>query len=244
MRHMEGALDDTGISEPARGALRNYFEHASAYVIGHKPAKRGISRELARRWSGQRALDHAVTAVREGRTDRAIKLAARCDRAVLAGLLALMIGTGGDGLLGYVHECLVADPVLTHERYAGRTLLHSAAAAGSVTTVDLLLRLGADPNALDGGKHTPLYSVGNECARAESADVIRVLVRAGARVNACDGVTGATALHMAARRGNTVAAKALLECGADKFLRDRRGDTALDRAINCKKVDVAELLRG
>jgi ankyrin repeat protein len=113
----------------------------------------------------------------------------------------------------------------------------------SLTTVELLLQLGADPNAFDGGRHTPLYSVGNECAGPDSADVVRALVRGGARVDARDGVTGSTALHMAARRGNAVAAQALLECGADKSLRDRRGDTPLQRALNCRKAHLAELLR-
>jgi len=122
-------------------------------------------------------------------------------------------------------------------------MLHNASAAGSLRTVELLLRMGADPNVLDGGSHTPLYSVGNECAGAESAEVVHALVRKGAQVDAHDGVTGATPLHMAARRGNAVVAKALLECGADPKARDRRGDTPVQRAINCKKPHVAELLR-
>jgi ankyrin repeat protein len=74
--------------------------------------------------------------------------------------------------------------------------------------------------------------------------VVHALVRAGARVDADDGVTGATPLHMAARRGNAVVAKALLECGANLEARDRRGDTPLKRAINCRKLHVAELLKG
>ena len=85
--------------------------------------------------------------------------------------------------------------------------------------------------------------MGNECAGPWAADVVRALVHAGAKVDAHDGVTGATPLHMAARRGNTAVALALLECGADKSLRDRRGDTPLKRAINCKKLQVAEMLR-
>jgi ankyrin repeat protein len=48
---------------------------------------------------------------------------------------------------------------------------------------------------------------------------------------------------MAARRGNAAVAQALLECGADKSLRDRRGDTPFERAINCRKAHLAELLR-
>ena len=214
LHHMDEALDDVGIAEPARGALRKFFEHASAYVIDAKPATRPLADELAHRWSGQRALDETVAAIREGEAARAIGLAAKCDRAVLPGVLALMVGTGDKTLLRYVHERLAADPALAHERYAGRTLLHNAAAAGSLATVELLLQLGADPNVLDSGKHTPLYCVGNECGGAESADVVRALVRGGAQVGAHDGVTGATPLHMAARRGNVVVAKALLECGA------------------------------
>jgi ankyrin repeat protein len=154
-----------------------------------------------------------------------------------------MIGSGNGALIEFVHERVTGEPVLIHQRYGSRTLLHWAAGAGSLSTVELLLRLGTDPNVLDGGKHTPLYCAGNECASAESAEVVRALVRAGAQVDAHDGVTGATALHMAARRGNAAAVMALLNCGADINARDRRGDTPLQRAINCKKAHVAELLR-
>ncbi len=243
MRGMDEALDEVGIEEPALGALRNLFEHASTYLIDGKPGTRRLNRELGARWSAQRSVDDAVAAIRQGRADRAIKLAGACSRAVMPGLLAVMIGSGDGKLIDYVHTQLGSTPTLVHQRYGGRTLLHSAAAAGSLATVELLLQLGADPNAFDGGKHTPLYSVGNECASAESAEVVRALVGAGAVVDANDGVTGATPLHMAARRGNAVVAKALLECGANLQARDRRGDTPLARAINCKKSHVAELLR-
>ncbi len=243
VHRMNEALDDVGIEEPALGALRNFFEHASTYLVDGKPGTRRLNRELGARWSAQRALEDAVKAIRQGNADRALALAEKCARSVLPGLLASMIGDGERELLGYVHRKIEGDPALVHERYGGRTLLHSAAAAGSLRTVELLLRAGADPSAFDGGKHTPLYCVGNECASSESAQVVHALVRAGARVDADDGVTGATPLHMAARRGNAVVAKALLECGANLNARDRRGDTPLKRAINCKKLHVAELLR-
>jgi hemoglobin len=243
MRHMDEALKDVGIAETASAALRNFFEVASAHMIDGKPDSRRMSRELGRRWSAQRAVDAAVAAIRKGNADRAIKLAGGSPPAVLPGLLALMIGSGNGALIEFVHERVTGDPALVHQRYGSRTLLHWAAGAGSLSTVEILLRLGADPNVLDGGKHTPLYCTGNECAGGESAEVVRALVRGGAQVDARDGVTGATALHMAARRGNTVVAKALLDCGADINVRDRRGDTPLQRAINCKKAHVAELLR-
>jgi len=243
MRCMDEALADVGIEEPARSELRNVFEHASRYLVDGKPSTRRLNPELGARWSAQKAVEDAVAAIRKGQADRAIELAATCERAVLPGLLAMMIGSGHPTLLAYVHEQIAADPALAHERYGGRTLLHAAAGSGNLQTAELLLRVGADPNAFDGGKHTPLYTVGNECASAESAEVVRALVGAGARVDAHDGVTDATPLHMAARRGNAVVAKALLECGADRKARDRRGDTPLERALNCRKAHVAELLR-
>jgi ankyrin repeat protein len=47
---------------------------------------------------------------------------------------------------------------------------------------------------------------------------------------------------MAARRGNTEIAEALLDCGADIHARDKAGDTPLQRAKNCRKSGVASLL--
>jgi hypothetical protein len=129
-----------------------------------------------------------------------------CDRPVFAGLLALMSASGASDMLDYVRDKLTRDPGLARERYSGRTLLHGASAAGNLATVELLLRLGADPNAVDGGGHTPLYSLGNECRVAGAGNVVRALVRSGAKVDARDGVKHCTALHMAARRGSVEAA--------------------------------------
>jgi truncated hemoglobin YjbI len=243
MQNMVKALDDARIAEPAHSALLGFFEHTSSYMVDHQAGSANLHPELARRWLAQRALDGAVAAVRSGDAGRAITLAAQCDGSVFTGLLALMLATGHPTLLEYVHEQLRRDPALAQQRYAGWTLLHNAAGAGRLATVELLLSLGADPNALDGGKHTPLYSLGNECAGAECAEVVRALARGGAELNANDGVCRCTALHMAARRGNTAAAEALLDCGADINARDRRGDTPLQRAVNCRKVEVAALLR-
>jgi truncated hemoglobin YjbI len=260
MTNMLQALDDVAIEESARSALRDFFERSSAYVVnigappvvadyGGGPSSDCIHQEISRRWSGQRALDEAVTAVRLGAAARAIALAEgstlqayfRGNRAVFASLLALMIGSGDRTMLDYVSEKLLADPALAQERYSGRTLLHGAAAAGNLTTVELLLRLGAEPDVTDDGGHTPLYCLANECTRG-GATVVRALVEAGASVDACDGVKHCTALHMAARRGSVEVAAALLDCGAGLEVRDSVGDTPLRRAVNCGKTDVAALL--
>jgi hemoglobin len=245
MHQMIQALDDVEIEQPLRGALRDFFEQSSAYLVnrGKVDTPAGLKHpEFERRWKGQQKLDQAVAAVRSGDAKTAVELAETCDRTVLPGLLALMIGSWHPALLDFVRTKIALDPSLIQERYTGRTLLHAASAAGSLAMVELLLRLGADPNATDGGGHTPLYSVGNECALPRGGNVVRALVRAGATVDAHDGAKHCTALHMAARRGNADVAEALLDCGADIESRDSHGDTPLRRSVNCGKTTVAALL--
>ena len=108
--------------------------------------------------------------------------------------------------------------------------------------VALLLRLGTGPNIEDRGGHTPLYRLANECALETGPELVRELVRAGADINACGGVTRATALHMAARRGLVKIAGALLDCGAAMEAKDSKGDTPLQRALNCRRDKVGQLL--
>lgn len=146
-------------------------------------------------------------------------------------------------MIHFVVDAAESDPSLAMRRFAGTTLLHFAAGAGCLEVVALLLRLGVDPNILGRGDHAPLYCVANECASESGPEVVRALVRAGADVNAHCGVTQATALHMAARRGHVEIARALLDSGAAVKARDRKGDTPLQRAINCRKDEVSQLLR-
>jgi hemoglobin len=255
MNHMTKALDDVPIAEPVRSALLDFFERSSAYVVnqgqGPAPEEKGeppsdrLRQEIARRWNAQRRLDEIVAAVRSGDADRALALAEAAasparDFAVSAGLLGLMLGSGHSTLLEYVREKLTREPALARERYAGRTLLHDASAQANLRMVELLLRLGADPNT-EGG-HGPLYCLANECGVSGGGRVVRALVQGGADVNAHDGVKRCTALHMAARRGNVEVAAGLLDCGADIEARDSLGDTPLRRSVNCNKIEVAALL--
>jgi truncated hemoglobin YjbI len=261
LHQMHRALDAVPLQEPVRRALREFFARSAAYLVNREPLAASvvdgsdlghdaIAQALARRWEVQRGLDMAVAAVREGDAARAIAIAQSAvllarfqrDRSVWAALLAVMIASGHSVLMTHVHGVLSAEPALAQARYSGRTLLHGAAAAGSVPTVTELLRQGADPNALDMGGHTPLYDVANACREATGAQVVHTLARAGASVNAAAGVTRCTALHMAARRGNAAVAAALLDCGAEIEARDSRGDTPLRRAVNCGQPVVAALL--
>jgi truncated hemoglobin YjbI len=260
MQNMLEALDEVPLEESARSALRDLFDRSSAYLVSDVPARAAddaggppsdnIHQELSRRWRAQRALDEAVAAVHSGAAELAIALAEGStlqtyferNHSVFAALLAQMLARGDDTLLDWVRGNLLAHPALAQEHYSGRTLLHGAAAAGNVATVELLLRLGADPNITDSGGHTPLYCVANECKVSGAANVVHALVQAGASVDACDGAKHCTALHMAARRGNVEVAEALLDHGAGIEVRDSLGETPLRRAVNCNKTEVARLL--
>jgi len=258
LANMAGAFGDIHVPEPLRRELLLFFERSSAHVVNQggaaaidreksRPSHHGTHAEISGRWEAQIRLDEAVTAIRAGNAAGAIRLIETsalksCGRPVHCGLLSLMIRCAPDGLLDYLRARLAGDPALAQERYAGRTLLHDAAAAGNLAVVELLLSLGADPKSQDGGGHTPLYCVGNECAVESGGMVVFALVRAGGAVDAHAGVKNCTALHMAARRGNEEVARALLDCGANIEACDSVGDTPLRRAVNCDKIRVASLL--
>jgi truncated hemoglobin YjbI len=244
LSRMEATLDAAPLDDATRNALRHFFSHSSTYVMGGDTGE-SDHEELAARWNEQLVLDGVIAAIVEGRDDETLALAPRFATrpTVFVGLLARMVKTGRARLIHFAIGAAERDPSLATRCFAGTTLLHCAAGAGCLEIVAFLLRLGVDPNIQGRGEHTPLYSVANECASETGPEVVRALVRAGADVNACGGVTRATALHMAARRGHVGIARALLDSGAALNALDRKGDTPLQRAINCRKTGVSQLLR-
>ena len=244
MKQMGATLDEAALDPETRGGLQNFFLQSSAWLIGSE-APEPSHDELAGRWSQQRILEQAVAAIATGHDSEALALASGIPpgEAAFVGLLARMLQTNRSALIRFVVESVQRDPSLATRRNAGRTLLHVASGAGCGAAVALLLRLGLDPNLPGRGGHTPLYCAANECASEAGPEVVHMLVRAGADVNAQSGVTNATPLHMAARRGHVEIARALLDCGAALNMRDKKRDTPLDRAINCRREKVAQLLR-
>ncbi len=254
MALMARALEDAGVEEPLHSDLLAFFDRASARLVNHPQPSHGQPPEfpeprgaLAPAAKLQETLDEVVAAIRAGAAVRAIRLtfeaeAAGVEGSPLLGLFALMLRSGNAAMAEFVRQRVADDLGLVQERHAGRTLLHEAAAAGDAVTIEFLLGHGADPNALDGGDHPPLYSLANEC-QSGGGRAVRVLVEAGADVNSHSGVQRCTPLHMAARRDNPDIAEALLECGADPRARAKSGDTPIERALNCRSKAVAALLR-
>jgi truncated hemoglobin YjbI len=243
LKHMQATLDAAPMDEDRRKELRQFFFQSSAYIIGREAAG-PESEELGARWAEQRTLDDTIAAIAGGDVKTALALTPQfvSRPSIFVGLLARMMQIGSDALVLFVIDAVERYPSLMMRRFAGRTLLHYASGAGCLGVVQSLLRLRADPNARDSGGHTPLYRVANECGSDAGPEIVRALVHAGGDVNAHGGVKRTTPLHMAARRGFTGIAQALLDCGAAAGAKDIKGDTPLQRALNCRRKDVARLL--
>ena len=243
LKQMGATLDAAPLDEATRAGFRQFFEHSSAYIVGDA-APEPEQDELAARWGEQRVLDDSIAAIASGRDRDAMHLASRFRSrpVVFVGLLVRMIQSGRADLIACAIDAVEQDPSLASRRFGGRTLLHYASGAGCLEVVASLLQLGTDPDILQGGGQTPLYCVANECGSEAGPEIVRALVRAGADVNACGGVTRGTALHMAARRGYLEIARALVDSGAAIDARDSKGVTPWQRAVNCRRPAVAEFL--
>ena len=242
-KHMRATLEAAPLDEETRSAFRQFFLCSSAYVVGEEAAG-PEHQELATRWAEQRVLENAIGAIAAGHDHQALAVAEQFATrpSVFVGLLARMVQSGRGELVRSVIDAVESEPSLATRRFSGRTLLHFASGAGCLEVVAFLLQLGTDPNIRDSGGHTPLYRVANECGLERGPKLVLALVRAGGDVNACGGVTRSTPLHMAARRGYVGIANTLLDCGAEMEAKDSKGDTPLQRAINCHREMVARLL--
>ena len=120
----------------------------------------------------------------------------------------------------------------------GRSATHMAAANGcvlgntrllpeeSASTLQVLLRFGADVGLKDKAGLTPLHvATVYNCSKAAA-----VLLAAGADVNAATAERKLTALHMAANKDLLDVAAVLLTAKADPALQDARGHNAMQAA--------------
>ncbi len=163
-----------------------------------------------------------------------------------------------------------ADPNLHPE--GAETALINAVVANLPENVRLLLKYKADPNreAWVTVKGNPLPFDHPNLARRRPVtplmlaaqfgrpEIVRILLEGGADVNQADSVYGRTALHEAAVGGSlfrlqpfskeyteeaqTETVRILLERGANKEIKDKDGNTALDLAKKANAANVVRLL--
>lgn len=101
--------------------------------------------------------------------------------------------------------------LLTHlpqKRKELNRLLLLAAGKGSIECIDFLLQKGAQINAKDDDKLTPLH----HAAKAGRVHCLRYMIEQGAKLNATTD-DGSTALHLAAAQGQQEMVRCLLELG-------------------------------
>lgn len=120
---------------------------------------------------------------------------------------------------------------------SGKTLLHLATWRDSVSTVDFLLKNGAEIDIRDSNDRTPLH---NAAAR-NSRNVALFLIEKGADVNAIDSENN-TPLHTAATTNRSEMVKLLIVAGACINVQNFYGNTPLHLASRQGYVEVAEAL--
>ncbi len=137
-------------------------------------------------------------------------------------------------------------------RYGGATPFWLAANAGDVATLRVLAAAGADPQLSNRGGVTPLMVAAGQgqtdsrmVSHEDLLDAVTYLaLELGADINATDAA-GQTAMHGAASASADAVIEFLAAHGAAVDVKDRRGRTPVDVALNPSRLrpDTAALLR-
>uniref|UniRef100_A0A8C8SUI2 [histone H3]-lysine(9) N-methyltransferase n=1 Tax=Pelusios castaneus TaxID=367368 RepID=A0A8C8SUI2_9SAUR len=128
------------------------------------------------------------------------------------------------------------DPNFQSDQQSKRTPLHAAAQKGHLEICHVLLQAGANINAVDKMRRTPLM----EAVVSNQVETARYIVRRGGCVYSKDG---STCLHHAAKCGNLAMVSLLLATGqVDVNAQDNGGWTPIIWAAEHKHIEVIRLL--
>ena len=123
---------------------------------------------------------------------------------------------------------------------SGHSSVIVAIRENQLETLLILLGHSGDPNGTDQIGWRPLHhTIGPDYERP---DAIRALVQHGAVVDGRDGLQRTT-LHRAAGFGHAESVRVLLAVGADPSLRDKNGNSAIERAERSGHRSVAQLIQ-
>ncbi|KAI9692467.1 MAG: hypothetical protein M1822_006698 [Bathelium mastoideum] len=116
--------------------------------------------------------------------------------------------------------------------------LHKAAESGDVVRVNLLLSCGADADEANSDSMTPMHIA----AQHGHVDIIRILIKKGAKMSQAAGQHCRTPLHCAVLEGHIEAVRVLVQSGTDIDARARYGDTALHSAAALGHAEIVRVL--
>ncbi|KAJ3114030.1 hypothetical protein HDU96_002618 [Phlyctochytrium bullatum] len=131
-----------------------------------------------------------------------------------------------------------ADNLDMSSQFGGYTPLGVAAQKGRLECIEMLLKAGANVNAIDDCGFTALISACH--GKERSLDAARLLIDRGANVNTSSPEY--SPLSAAANAGNANLAKMLLEAGANVNWRNEEGETSLHCALKAASTATAVLL--
>lgn len=116
--------------------------------------------------------------------------------------------------------------------------LNKAAYEGNVEEVAAILKTEPDPDNRDPSGGTALHAAMFQ----QNIQIVEMLIDYGLDVNAIGPKNGYTPLHDAVWGNNPAAAKLLLEKGADPHIKNKEGQTPLEKAKSEGKEDLVNVL--
>jgi ankyrin repeat protein len=162
-------------------------------------------------------------------------------------MVALLRNVAGDpdvfeaatlGDLAGLRTLLASDRDLVKAQSSdGFTPLHLACFFGQPEAAEILVRHGADVNAVSPSRIAVIHSA----AASRNAAIVKLVLQAGANPN-LQQQGGYTALHEAAMHNSVERAQALIDAGADGAIRSDDGLTAAQMAAQQGNQEVLELL--
>jgi ankyrin repeat protein len=142
------------------------------------------------------------------------------------------------GDVARLRTLLASDPKQVNGQSSdGFTPLHLACFFSQPEAAELLVKKGADANAVSPSRIAVIHSA----AASRSAAMVKLVLRAGANPN-LQQQGGYTALHEAAMHNSVERAQTLLDAGADGSIRSDDGLTAAEMAAQKGNREVLELL--
>lgn len=153
-------------------------------------------------------------------------------------ILALVV-ISGCGLSNSQSGKGVGDaPKVTASKTYAKDALNKAAYSGNVEEVAEILKTKPDPDARDSSGGTALHAAMFQ----KNIKIVEMLIDYGLDVNAIGPKNGYTPLHDAVWGNNPEAAKLLLAKGADPTIKNKEGQTPLEKAQSEGKEDLIKVL--